>query len=98
MREGAVLQNAQQLRLQWPAHVPNLIEENRPAIGLLDSARLLFDRAGEGPLFMPKKFAFQKCLRNGRAIDAHVGVLPSLAEAVQSAGNQFLSGAAFAQD
>ena len=39
--ERAVLQKAQQLGLQRAAHVGDLIEENRAAVGFLDAARLL---------------------------------------------------------
>ena len=46
-RESAVLQKAQQLGLQRPAHVRNFIQENRSAVGLLDPARFLLQRAGE---------------------------------------------------
>src|SRR5438093_7546199 len=58
--DAALLDGAQQLRLHFDAHVANLVEEERTSIGLLESAGAVPDRAGEGPLDVPEKLAFQK--------------------------------------
>ena len=71
-REGAVLQKPQQLGLQRLAHVGDFIEKNRAAVGFLDAAGLLFQRAGERALFVAEQFAFQQRFGNGGAIDADV--------------------------
>ena len=71
-RERAVLQKPQQLGLKRLAHVGDFVEKNRAAVGLLDAAGFLFDRAGERAFFVAEQFAFQQRLGNGRAVDADV--------------------------
>src|ERR1043165_206183 len=97
-RESAVLEEAQQLGLKRPAHVADLIEEDRALMRFLHATRLLFDRAGERALFVTEKFAFEQGLRNGGAVDADVIMLRALAQAVQRARNKFLAGATLAED
>ncbi len=97
-RERAVLQEPEQLGLERAAHVGNLIQENRAAVGLFDAAGLLPVGAGEGAFFVAEEFAFQEGLGNGGAIDAHIVGLVAAAQAVQGAGHQLLAGAAFSED
>ena len=67
--EGTVLQHAQNFGLRGQAHVADFIEENRAAVALLEFADALTLRAGERAFFVAEKFAFEKVLGNGGAID-----------------------------
>ena len=97
-RERAVLQKPQQLGLQRPAHVGDLVQENRAAVGLLHAPGLLLERAGERAFLVAEQFAFEQRFRDRGAVDADVWRPAPLAQAVQRAGDQFLAGAAFAQN
>src|SRR5579862_310165 len=97
-RESAILQKTQQLGLQGTAHIGNFVEENGAAISFLNAAGFLLQGAGKCAFFMTEKFAFQKCLWNRGAIDAHVTGPTAATQAVQGAGHQFFAGAALAQN
>ena len=88
----------QELGLKRLAHVRDFIEKNRAAIGFFNATGLLFHRAGERALFVAKQFAFEQGFGDGGAIDADVTRLAALAQSVQGAGDQFLAGAAFAEN
>ena len=92
------LQHAQNFRLRRRRHVADFIEKDRAAVALLEFADALRGRAGERASFVPEQFAFEKVLRNGRAIDGEERLLAALAVMINRAGNQFLAGAAFAGD
>jgi hypothetical protein len=57
-----------------------------------------FHGAGERSLFMAEEFAFQEAFRDRRAIEPDVTRVAPRAGGVQRAGDQFLAGAAFAED
>ncbi len=96
--ERAVFEKAQQLGLERLAHVGDFVEENRAAVGFLDAAGLLFERAGERALFVAEQFAFEQRFRNRGAVDANVIRLAPPAQMVQRAGDEFLARAAFAEN
>ena len=96
--EGAVFEEAEQFGLEGAAHVADFVQEDGAAVGFFDAAEFLADGAGEGAFFVAEEFAFQEVLGDGGAIDADVIVLAAAAQAVERAGDQFLAGAAFAQD
>src|SRR5436190_22684973 len=50
--KGAIFEEAQELGLQWPAHVRDFIEKQCPAGGLFDAPKFLFERTGESAFFM----------------------------------------------
>src|SRR5688572_18507196 len=58
--EGPILEKTQELRLERPAHITYLIEEDRAAVCLFHPAMLLAQRTGERSLLVPEKFAFQQ--------------------------------------
>ena len=62
----AVLQHAQQLRLQLQREVADLVEEERPAVGQLEAAGVRGDRAGEGALLVAEELALDAASRAGR--------------------------------
>src|SRR5215472_11612880 len=94
--EGPVLQEPQELGLEWAAHVRDFIEENGAAIGFLDPAGLLAQSAGKGAFFVPKQLTLQQRLRDGGAIDPDIIGLAALAAAMQSTGCQLFAGSALA--
>ena len=96
--EGAVFKEAEEFGLEGPAHVANFIEENGTAVGFFDAAELLADGAGKRALFMAEELAFEEVFGDGGAVDADVISLAADTEAVEGAGDQFLAGAAFAED
>src|SRR5205809_60198 len=96
--ECAILEEAQQLGLQGPAHVADFVEEDRAAIGFFHAAQLGFDRAGECALLVAEELAFEEGLGNRRAIDANITRIATVTERVQRAGDELLAGAAFAKD
>src|SRR5262245_46865339 len=49
-RESSVLQKAQQLRLQWSAHVPDLIKKDRAAVGFFNATGFALQGASERTL------------------------------------------------
>jgi len=63
--EFPLLQNAQQLRLQLQGDIADFTEKQRTAVGQLQPAGLLCDRAGEGTPLVPKQFTLQQTARNG---------------------------------
>src|SRR5215472_393051 len=50
--ELAFLKDPEELRLQLQREVPNLVQEERPAVGHLEPALPSGQRAGEGPLLV----------------------------------------------
>ena len=61
----AVLQHAQQLRLELGRHVADLVEEQRAAVGLHEEAPARRGGAGEGALHVAEQLALQQ--RRGAA-------------------------------
>ena len=59
-RELAGLQHAQHLRLRGQRHVADLVEEDRAAIGDLEQAALLRDRAGERTALVTEQLALDQ--------------------------------------
>ena len=59
---------------------------------------LVVDGAGEGAFAMAEKLGFEEVFRQGAAIDGDEGGELAAAVEMEGAGDQFLAGAAFAQD
>ena len=94
----ALLQHAQDLGLRGRRHVPHLVEEDRPAVALLELADPAVLGAGEGPLLVPEQLALEQAFGNRRAVDRQEGALVAAAVEVDRAGDQLLARAALAQD
>ena len=95
--DHALLQEAQQLDLERQRHVADLVEEQRAALRLLDLALGGLDRAGEGALFVPEQLAFEQGLGDRGAVDRDERAALRALRVVQAAGEQFLAGAAGAE-
>ena len=61
--ELALLQHAQQLRLQLEGQLADLVEEQRAAVGQLEAPELPRQRAGERPLLVPEQLALDQVSR-----------------------------------
>ena len=93
----ALLQEAQDFRLERYVHLADFIEEKRAAVGLERRALAVGRGAGERAFHMAEDFAFKQVPGNGGAIDDDEWPRAALAEAMQGVGAQFLAGAAFAR-
>ena len=58
--EIPLLERAQELGLQERRHLPDLVEEDGPAVGQLERAQPGCDRAREGPLLVAEQLGFQQ--------------------------------------
>ena len=94
--DHALLKEAQQLDLQRQRDVADLVEEQRAAVGQLDLAVGGLDRAGERALLVAEQLALEQVLGDRRAIDGDELALAA-ARFVNRAGEQFLAGAAGAE-
>ena len=54
-----LLEHPQDLHLQIRTHIPDLIQENRPAVRLLELAHLVGRGPGERPAHMTEELALQ---------------------------------------
>src|SRR5439155_1238079 len=63
--EGLFLKDPEQLALVWSSQLADLVQEDRPAIRLLEVPLALGDRAREAPLRMAEQLALEQLGRNG---------------------------------
>src|SRR6478735_6952020 len=96
--DHALLQEAQQLRLQRRRQVADLVEEQRPAIRGLDLAERLLRGAGERALLVSEELAFEQRFRNRRAVDRDEALGAPRRQVVQRAREQLLARPRFAED
>src|SRR5216684_1088076 len=96
--ELPLLQYAQQFDLERNRHVADFIEENRAAIGLLESADPRRDRAGKCTFDVSKQFGFEKVFRDGAAINTNQLLIFTRAVEVNSLRDQFFAGACLTLD
>ena len=69
--DHALLQEAQQLRLQGHRKIADLVQEQRAAIRGLDLADRALDGARIGALLVAEELALEQRFRDRRAIDGH---------------------------
>ena len=84
--ELVLLHHAQDLGLGRRAHVPDLVEEDRPLVGLLELPDPQPVRSRERSPLVPEQLALQQVLVQGGAIDLHQRLLPPRALEVDQAG------------
>jgi len=95
--DHALLQEAQQLCLQRHGQVADLVQKQGAAMGGLDLARCLLDRAGEGAFFVAEQFTLEQGVRDGGAVDRDEALTRPRRERVQAAREDLLAGAALAE-
>ncbi len=76
----------------------DLVQEERSAVGHLESADPLRHRAGEGASFVAKQFALQQRGGNRGAVQGDEWTIAPLAGGVDGARDQLFSGSGFALD
>ena len=96
--EAPLLRHAEQLGLQRRGHVGDFIQEDGAAVGHLEAANALRDRAGERALLVAEEFAFEQGLRDGGAVDLDQRAGRAGAPGVDDIGQHFLAHAALAGD
>ena len=96
--ELALLQHAQQLRLRLERQLADLVEEQRAAVGELEAAAALLDRAGEGALLVAEELALEQLARQRGAVELDERALAARALLVDRARDELLAGAGLALD
>ncbi len=96
--EFLLLENAQQLRLQFQRHIADLIEEQRAFVRQFETADALGAGAGKSAALVAEQIAFQQARRHCRAVHFHHPSAVAPAQVMNSAGNQFFTGAGFTED
>src|SRR4051794_10948228 len=96
--ERLLLQYAQNFRLRLQAHVADLVEEERAAVGQLELAFAVIDRAGERAFAMSEQLRLDQLLGDRGAVDVDEWMLGALRETVQRPRNDFFSTAVLAGD
>ena len=91
----ALLQDAQQLHLHGQAHVADLVEEQRAALGDLEAALARGDGAGERALLVSEQFALEQLGGDGAAVDGDEGTLAARARGVDGARGDLFSRTGF---
>ena len=90
-----LLQQSQQLYLQFQRKIADLIEEGRAAVGELDEPLFALGRSGKRPAGMPEQFALHQRAHQRAAIDRDER--PAPAGGVQRARHHLFARAALAQ-
>ncbi len=96
--ELALLQHAQQLHLRGRCHLRDLVEEQRAAIGQLETALAAIEGAGECALLVPEDLALEQRFRNRGAVDRDKRLLLTGTELVDGLRDQFLARPRLAPD
>ncbi len=79
------------------AHVTDLVEEQRAALGDLEAALACGDRAGEGAFLVAEQLGLEQLGGNGTAIEGHKRAAAARAQIVDGAGRDFFAGARLAE-
>lgn len=92
------LEDAQEATLELGGHGTDFVEEEGAAVSVVEEAVLVGDSAGEGALTMAEEFGFEEVFGEGGAIDGDEGGVVAAGIVVEGSGDEFLAGAAFAED
>src|SRR5687767_10511268 len=94
----ALLQHAQELRLETDRQLADLVEQERAAARLLEEPRLVGARAGERAAHVPEQLRLEERFGDRRAVDADERLAGARARAVHGARDDFLPRAALPHD
>src|SRR5690606_14301705 len=95
-RHLAVLDRAQQPLLRGHRQRADLVEEQRPAVGLFETPDPVSRRAGERARLVAEQLGLDQRLGQRRAVHDHQRLFPAVRQAVKAFGDQLLAGAALA--
>ena len=93
-----LLENAQQLRLHPHRHLADLVEEERPPVGLQEQPLARLPRVRERPLRVAEQLALEEVLRHRRAVDGDERPLRVPAPRVDRLRDELLARPALAGD
>ena len=96
--ELALLQHPQQLDLRRRHHLGDLVQEQRAAMGELETALPAFHRAGERALLVAEDLALEQRLGDGRAVDGHERLGGALAQLMDRLRHHLLARPGLAPD
>ena len=96
--ELKLLKDSKQFHLQASRSCPDFVEEDRPAVRLLELTNFICGSPRESALNMTKQFAFKQVLRESSASDFHKRMIVSIAETVNGPGDQRLPSATLTRD
>ena len=94
----AFLQHAEELGLETGGDLADLVEQQRAAVGQLESPAAEAIGAGERAFLVAEQFAFQQMLAEGGAVDGQHRPIAAGGGGMDGAGDDFLARAAFAAD
>ena len=97
-RKISSLQHMQQLGLERQRHVPDLVEEQHPAVGLLELAPPRADGAGECAPLVAEHFALEQGIGQGGAVHLDEGLPQPVGPLVEFPNDQFFAYAGFPAD
>ena len=96
--ELALLERAQELHLHLERDLADLVEEQRAAVGELEAAGAVADRAGERAALVAEQLALDEAFGDRRAVDLDERAVLARRAEVQRAGDELLARAALAGD
>src|SRR5439155_22884613 len=96
--ELRILQDMEELGLERGLHLGDLVEENRPRVGLLELADARRRGAGEGALFVTEQLALQEFRRQRRAVDLDERAIAARRSLMDRTRDQLFADAALAAD
>ena len=96
--EGARLEHAQQLGLEPRSHLPDLVEEQRAAVGQLEQSLAELLGVGERALLVAVQLALEQLLGDRAAVELDERSAGARAVTVEVARHQLLAGAGLAED
>jgi hypothetical protein len=88
----------EELDLHLGRHLSELVEEQGPAVGDLEEARLVADRAGESAPLVAEQLVLQEVVGDRAAVDVHEELLPAPAQLVDRAREEALARSRLAQE
>ena len=92
-----LLEDPQEFDLDLGAHLADLVQEDRAALGRLELALVAGAGARERPRLVSEELALQEALGEGAAIHDHEGVEPPGRARVDCPGHELLAGARLAR-
>ncbi len=96
--DHALLDHAQEARLQIEGKLTDLVEEYGAARGALDRTDARGVRTGKGSLLMPEQLTLDQRRRNSTAVDHEKRTEPARARVMDRLGEQRLAGSGLALD
>src|ERR1700676_5492178 len=96
--EFMLLESSQKFRLKLYWKVCNFVEKQSSFVRLFETPEILSNGSGKRASLMTEKLALQQSRGNGSAVGGDKIVIASRTQLMNSPGDQFFSGAGFAED